>query len=76
MRITNYDLVIPKKENRKGDHHSSEYFEADDDKDRIKIEKDDSEDNRLNTFNSEATLGKLGTLKLRLLIKTLLNIEH
>ena len=64
MRITNYDLVIPKKENRKGDHHSTEYFEDDDDDDIIIIEKD--EDNRLNTFNSEATVGKLGTLKLRL----------
>ena len=43
---------------------------------KIKIEKEDSEDNRLNTFNSEATVGKLGTLKLRLVIKTLLNIKH
>ena len=76
MRITNSDLGIPKKENRKGDHHSTEYFEADDDKDKIKIKKEDSEDNRLNTFNSEATVGKLGTLKLRLVIKTLLNIKH
>ena len=75
MRITNYDLVIPKKENRKGDHHSHRYFEATDDKDKIKIEEEDSEDNRLNTFNSEATVGKLWTLKLRLLIKTLLNIK-
>ena len=76
MIIANYDLGIPKKENRKGDHHSTEYFEADDDKDKIKIEKEDSEDNRLNTFNFEATVGKLGTLKLRLVIKTLLNIKH
>ena len=58
MRITNYDLGIPKRENRKGDHRSSEYFEADDDKDKIKIEKEDSED--------KATVGKLGILKLRL----------
>ena len=65
MKITNnYDLGIPKKENIKG-----EYFESDDDKDMIKIEKDDSEDNRLNTFNSEAAVGKRGKLKLRLWIK-------
>ena len=66
MRMTNYDLVIPKKENRKGDHHSTEYFEDHDDKDVIIIEEDEAEDKRLSTFNSEATVGKLGTLKLRL----------
>ena len=55
MRINNYDLGIPKKENSEGDHHSTEYFEADDDEDIIEIEKD-----------SEAAVGKLGKLKLRL----------
>ena len=75
LQSQNSDLGIPKKENSERDHHSTEYFEADDDKDKIKIKKDDSEDNRLNTFNSEANVGKMGTLKLRLVIKTLLNIK-
>ena len=66
LQSQNSDLGIPKKENSERDHHSTEYFEADDDKDKIKIKKEDSEDNRLNTFNSEVTVGNLGKLKLRL----------
>ena len=56
MIITNYDLGIPKKENRKGDHHSTEYFEADDDKNFIKIEEDDAEDNRVSSVKKEENL--------------------
>ena len=66
LQSQNSDLEIPKKEKSKGDHHCTEYFEADDDKDKINIKKEDSEDNRLSTFNSKATVGKLGTLKFRL----------
>ena len=58
IQSQNSDLEIPKKEKSEGDHHSTEYFEADDDKDKIKIEKEDSED--------KATVGKLGILQLRL----------
>ena len=64
MRITNYDLGIPKRENRKGDHRSSEYFEADDDKDIVKIERDDSEDDHVISSGK-----KQKRLKLRLHIK-------
>ena len=68
MRITNCDLGIP----RKGDHHSSEYFEADDDKDIVKIERDDSEDDHVISSGK-----KQKRLKLRLHIcKILLIIKH
>ena len=57
--MTNYDL-IPKKEINEGDHHSTEYFEADDDKNFIKIEEDYAEDNRVSSVK------KPENLKLRL----------
>ena len=68
MRIANnYDLGIPKKEISEGDHHCTEYFEADDNKDLIKKEEDDPEDNGRCTSNSESSNGKRQeTLKLRL----------
>ena len=46
IRFTNYDLGVSKRENSEGDHHRTEYFEADDNKDLIKIEEDDAEDKR------------------------------
>ena len=52
IRITNYDLGVSKRENSEGDHHRTEYFEAGDDKDIMKIEEDDASNNRLSTFNS------------------------
>ena len=49
------------------DHQSAEYFEADDNKDLIKKEEDDTEDNGPGTFNSESSIRKRrDTLKLRL----------
>ena len=49
------------------DHQSAEYFEADDNKDLIKKEEDDTEDIGPGTFNSESSSGKRReTLKLRL----------
>ena len=41
IRTTNYDLGIPKKEISEGDHHGTEYFEADDKRDLIKKEEED-----------------------------------
>ena len=57
--MTNYNL-IPKKEINEGDQHGTEYFEADDDKDFIKVEEDDAEDNRVSNVK------KPENLKLRL----------
>ena len=41
IRNTNYDLGIPKNEISEGDHHGTEYFEADDKRDLIKKEEED-----------------------------------
>ena len=56
--MTNYDL-IPKKEINEGDHHSAEYFEADDeDADIIKIEDDSGEEDVASTSNSDGGTGR------------------
>ena len=62
--INNYDLGIPKKEISEGDHHCTEYFEADDNKDLIKKEVDDAEDNGPGTFNTFLGLIPLKCLQL------------
>ena len=65
MRIANnYDLGIPKKEISEGDHHCTEYFETDDNKDLIKKEEDDAEDNGPGTFNTFLGLIPLKCLQL------------
>ena len=65
IRITNYGLGIPEKNIREGDHHSTEYFEVEDEDDIIKM--DDAGDNGPGTFNSGSSSGKRReTLKLRL----------
>ena len=51
IRTTNYDLGVSKRENSEGDHHRTEYFEADDDE-------DDASDNRLSTSNSVSSSSK------------------
>ena len=62
IRTTNYDLGVSKIENSEGDHHRTDYFEADDNKDIIKMEED-----RLSTSNSVGSSGKRQEkLKLRL----------
>ena len=66
IRITNYGLGIPEKNISEGDHHSTEYFEVEDEDDIIKMD-EDAEDNGPGTFYSETSnWERRETLKLRL----------